>query len=36
MANDRTAATIGIVERCEARDQAAVRRATRRRVLGIF
>ena len=36
MASDRTAATIGIVERCEARDQAAVRQATRRRVLGIF
>lgn len=35
-ANDRTVSTIGIVERCEARDAAAVRQATRRRVLGIF
>jgi hypothetical protein len=34
MANDRTLSTIGIVERCEARDAAAVRRATRRR--GLF
>lgn len=32
MANDRTLSTIGIVERCEARDAAAVRRATRRRL----
>ena len=35
-ANDRTVSTIGIVERCEARDAEAVRRATRRRFLGIF
>ena len=31
-ANERTLAAIGIVERCEARDRAAVR-AARRRVL---
>lgn len=36
VANDRTAAAIGIVERCEARDAEAIRRATRRRILGIF
>lgn len=36
IANERTKSAIGIVERCEARDAAAVRRATRRRVLGIF
>jgi hypothetical protein len=36
VANERTKAAIGIVERCEARDAEAVRRATRRRVLGIF
>src|SRR5688500_16662377 len=35
-ANDRTVSTIGIVERCETRDAEAVRRATRRRFLGIF
>jgi hypothetical protein len=35
-ANDRTSSTIGIVERCEVRDAAAVRQATRRRFLGIF
>jgi hypothetical protein len=29
VANDRTKAAIGIVERCEARDAAAVRKATR-------
>lgn len=29
IANDRTKASIGIVERCEARDAAAVRRSTR-------
>ena len=34
-ANERTAAAIGIVERCEARDREAVKRA-RRRVLGLF
>lgn len=34
-ANERTAAAIGIVERCEARDRAAVKKA-RRKVLGIF
>lgn len=28
-ANDRTKAAVGIVERCEARDAAAVKRATR-------
>ena len=36
MANDRTLSAIGIVERCEARDAEAVRRATRRRFLGVF
>jgi hypothetical protein len=35
-ANDRMKATVGIVERCEARDAAAIKRATRRRFLGIF
>lgn len=35
-ANGRTRDAIGIVERCESRDREAVRRATRRRVLGIF
>lgn len=36
IANDRTISAIAIVERCEARDAEAIRRATRRRVLGIF
>lgn len=36
IANDRTVSAIGIVSRCEARDAAAVRQATRRRILGIF
>lgn len=35
-ANERTKAAIGIVERCEARDAEAVKRATRRRFLGVF
>jgi hypothetical protein len=35
-ANERTTSAIGIVERCEARDAAAVGQATRRRFLGIF
>jgi hypothetical protein len=34
-ANGRTVDAIGIVERCEARDAAAVRSATRPRFLGI-
>jgi hypothetical protein len=34
-ANDRTRAAIGIVERCEERDRAAVKKA-RRKLLGIF
>lgn len=34
-ANDRTRAAIGIVERCEARDLEAVRKA-RRKVLRVF
>lgn len=34
-ANDRTRAAIGIVERCEARDAEAVKKA-RRKVLGVF
>jgi hypothetical protein len=36
IANMRTRDAIGIVERCEARDAAAVKQATRRRFLGIF
>lgn len=36
-ANDRTLSAIGIVERCEARDAEAVKRARRKsRFLGIF
>lgn len=35
-ANERTKASIGIIERCEARDLVAVKRATRRRFLGIL
>lgn len=35
-ANGRTRDAIGIVGRCEARDAAAVRQATRRRFLGLF
>lgn len=35
-ANGRTRDAIGIVERCEERDAEAVKRATRRRFLGIF
>lgn len=36
-ANDRTVSAIGIVERCEARDAEAVKRARRKsRFLGIF
>ena len=35
-ANGRTRDAVGIVERCETRDAAAVRQATRRRFLGIF
>lgn len=31
-ANDRTSAAIGIIERCEARDAEAVKRARRRRL----
>jgi hypothetical protein len=34
-ANERTRAAIGIVERCEERDRAAVKKA-RRKVLGVF
>jgi hypothetical protein len=36
MANDRTVTTIGIVKRCEARDAAAIKSATRRKSLGVF
>ena len=36
VANDRTVSAIGIIERCETRDAEAVKRATRRRFLGIF
>jgi hypothetical protein len=35
-ANGRTRDAIGIVSRCEARDAEAVRRATRRKFLGIL
>lgn len=35
-ANGRTRDAVGIVERCEQRDAAAVRAATRRQFLGIF
>jgi hypothetical protein len=35
-ANGRTRDAIGIVQRCEARDTAAVKRATKRKFLGIF
>ena len=34
-ANDRTSAAIGIIERCEERDRAAIKRA-RPKVLGVF
>ena len=34
-ANERTAAAIGIVERCEERDRAAVKKS-RRKMLGLF
>lgn len=36
VANDRTASAIGIVSRCEDRDQQSIRAATRRRFLGLF
>jgi hypothetical protein len=36
IANDRTISAISIVERCETRDREAIRRATRRRFLGVF
>ena len=36
IANDRTVSAIGIVERCESRDAAAMKKATRRKFLGIF
>lgn len=35
-ADDRTRATVHIVTACEARDAEAIRRATRRRFLGVF
>lgn len=35
-ANGRTHDAIGIVERCESRDAAAVRQATRHRLFGLF
>jgi hypothetical protein len=35
-ANGRTRDAIGIVERCESRDAEAIRRATRRKFLGVF
>lgn len=34
-ANDRTVSAIGIIERCEARDAAAVKKS-RPKVLGVF
>lgn len=36
IANERTKGAIGIVNRCEARDQAAISQATRRKFLGVF
>lgn len=36
IANDRTRSSIGIIERCEARDAAAIKHATRHKFLGIF
>lgn len=36
VANDRTVSSIGIIERCEARDKEAFDRATRRKFLGIL
>lgn len=36
VADDRTKATIHIYTACEARDAAAVKRATKRKFLGIF
>ena len=36
VANDRTVSAIGIVERCEERDRLAVKKATRRRFLGLL
>lgn len=35
-ANERTKAAIGIVTRCEARDAAAVKKATRKRFIGVL
>lgn len=35
-ANGRTGDALDIVARCEARDAAAVKRAARRKVLGVF
>ncbi len=35
-ANGRTKDAMEIIERCEARDAAAIKRATRRKFLGIF
>lgn len=35
-ANGRTKDAIGIVKRCEERDSAAVKHATKRKFLGIF
>jgi hypothetical protein len=36
IANGRTADALGIVERCEARDAAAVQKVARRKFLGLF
>jgi hypothetical protein len=36
IANDRTVSAVGIIARCEARDEKAIEKATRRRFLGIF
>lgn len=35
-ANSRTKDAIGIIERCEARDAQAIKRATRRKFLGLL
>lgn len=36
IANDRTVSAVGIIARCESRDEKAIEKATRRRFLGIF
>jgi hypothetical protein len=36
VANGRTRDAMGIIQRCEERDAAAVRKVARRKVLGLF